>query len=385
MKQIFRYLFQTQQSYFLFGPRGTGKTTWLKANYPDAYYIDLLSTKLFISYSANPELLKEIVEGNPDKKTFIIDEVQRIPTILTIVHQLIEEKKELQFILTGSSARKLKRTGTDLLAGRALLKKCHPFIASELEAYFNLEDVLKTGLLPLVVASPNPNDVLNSYAALYIREEVQSEGLVRNIGNFSRFLEAISFSHGNILNVSEVARECSVERKTVEAYIGILEDLLLGYKLPVFTKRAKRILISHTKFYFCDCGVFRSLRPRGPLDNIYEISGQAIEGLVLQHIKAWIDYSNNNEKVYYWRTKSGVEVDFIVYGASEFTAIEVKNSDRVNSKELSGLKKFQEDYPESKLLFLYRGTEKLKKGNILVMPVEQFLMQIIPNTPLYPL
>jgi len=351
MKQIFRYLPQTNQSHFLFGPRGTGKTTWLKTNYPDAYYIDLLSTKLFVNYSSNPERLIEIVEGNPEKKVFIIEEVQRIPSILTIVHKLIEEKKELQFILTGSSARKLKRTGIDLLAGRALLKKCHPFIAAELSEQFVLENALKLGLIPLVVASTNPDEVLHSYAALYIREEVQSEGLVRNVGNFSRFLEAISFSHANILNVSEVARECSVERKTVEAYISILEDLLLGYKLPVFTKRAKRILISHSKFYFCDSGVFQSLRPKGPLDSINEISGQAIEGLVLQHLIAWIDYSNIGEKVYYWRTKSGLEVDFIIYGENEFVAIEVKNSDKVNPKELKGLKNFNEDYPEARLLF----------------------------------
>ncbi|OQY03860.1 MAG: ATPase [Bacteroidetes bacterium 4572_117] len=383
MKQVYRYLSQTNQSYFLFGPRGTGKTTWLKTNYPDAYYIDLLSTKLFITYSSNPERLTEIVEGNPEKKVFIIDEVQRIPSILTIVHQLIEEKKELQFILTGSSARKLKRTGTDLLAGRALLKKCHPFIAAELGGQFMLESALKLGMLPLVIASTKPNEVLYSYAALYIREEVQSEGLVRNIGSFSRFLEAISFSHGSILNVSEVARECSVERKTVEAYISILEDLLLGYKLPIFTKRAKRILISHSKFYFCDSGVFQSLRPKGPLDNINEISGQAIEGLVLQHLTAWIDYSNIYEKVYYWRTKSGLEVDFIIYGENEFVAIEVKNSDKVKSKELKGLKNFNEDYPEARLLFLYRGTEKIKKGNILIIPVDIFLKQLVPNKPLY--
>jgi len=173
------------------------------------------------------------------------------------------------------------------------------------------------------------------------------------------------------------------ERTTVEAYISILEDLLLGYKLPVFTKRAKRILISHSKFYFCDSGVFQSLRPKGPLDSINEISGQAIEGLVLQHLIAWIDYSNIGEKVYYWRTKSGLEVDFIIYGENEFVAIEVKNSDKVNPKELKGLKNFNEDYPEARLLFLYRGTEKLKKGNILVMPVEIFLKQLIPNKPLF--
>jgi uncharacterized protein len=383
MKQIFRYIAQTEQSYFLFGPRGTGKTTWLKMNYPDAYYIDLLSTKMFLQYSSNPDRLVEIVEGNPEKKIFILDEIQRVPSILTVVHALIEEKRGLQFILTGSSARKLKRTGTDLLAGRALLKKCHPFIAAELSEEFKLEVALKIGMLPLVVASVSPGEVLDSYAALYVREEVQSEGLVRNIGSFSRFLEAISFSHATVLNVSEVARECNIGRKTVESYISILEDLLLGYKLPVFTKRAKRILISHAKFYFCDCGIFQSIRPKGPLDSVDEISGQALEGLVLQHLIAWIDYSSSDAKVYYWRTKSGNEVDFVIYGANEFLAIEVKNSEKVNTRELKGLKAFGEDYPEATLLFLYRGKEKMKKDNIQIVPVEAFLKQIVPNKALF--
>jgi len=378
-KTFTRFLQQTTDSYFLFGPRGTGKTTWLKMNYPNALYIDFLSTNAYISYSANPERLKELIAGNEEKKAIIIDEVQRVPAILTVVHQLIEEKKNLQFILTGSSARKLKRTSVDLLAGRALLKKCHPFMACEMTDFFSLPNALQSGMLPLVVGATNSTEVLSAYVTLYLREEIQNEGLIRNIGNFARFLEAISFSHGSVLNLNEIARDCEVERKTVEGYLSILEDLMLCYRIPVFNKRAKRILISHNKFYFFDCGVFQSIRPKGVLDSPAEIDGQAVEGLVLQHLMAWNDYGGSRHKIYFWRTKSGVEIDFIVYGETEFWAIEVKNSNKIDTRELKALNAFKEDYPEAKLLFLYRGIETLKKDDIVCIPIELFLKQLTPN------
>ena len=279
-----------KHNFFLFGPRGTGKTTWLRQNYPDAIWIDLLEPDVFRSYSARPERLREIVLAYPDKKTVVVDEIQKVPELLSAIHTLIEKKLGIQFILTGSSSRKLKRTGADLLAGRVIKKTLHPFLAIELGRKFNLTNALKQGLLPLVVSAQDSNSILKTYAALYIREEVQMEGLVRNIGNFSRFLEAVSFSHGSILNTSNVARECEVERKVVEGYITILEDLLLAFHLPVFTKRAKRAVVSHPKFYSFDAGVFRSLRPSGPLDRTEEIEGCALEGLVAQHLIAWNSY-----------------------------------------------------------------------------------------------
>lgn len=300
-------------SFFLFGPRGTGKTTLLKQNYPEAIWIDLLEPDIFRSYSAHPERLREIILANPDKKTVVVDEIQKIPELLSVIHSLVEKKLNIQFILTGSSSRKIKRTGADLLAGRVIKKILHPFMAVELGEKFSLSNALRQGLLPLVVSAQDSNSVLKTYAALYIREEVQMEGLVRNIGNFSRFLEAVSFSHGSILNVSNVARDCEVERKVVEGYVTILEDLLLSFRLPIFTKRAKRAVVSHPKFYFFDAGVYRSLRPSGPLDRPEEIEGCALEGLVAQHLIAWNSYRGDKNKIYYWRTTSGSEVDFVVY------------------------------------------------------------------------
>jgi predicted AAA+ superfamily ATPase len=227
--------------------------------------------------------------------------------------------------------------------------------------------------------SPEPDRVLQSYAALYLREEVQLEGLVRNIGNFSRFLEAISFSHASLLNISDVARECQVERKVVDGYVDVLVDLLLGYRVPVFTKRAQRALIKHPKFYLFDAGVFRALRPKGPLDRSAEIEGHTLEGLVAQHLRAWVDYSGREHALYFWRTRSGNEVDFVIYGEDGLFAIEVKNGARIHPKDLRSLKSFQHDYPESKAYLLYRGKERLLKNDILCLPCEEFLSGLRPG------
>ena len=382
MEIIKRYFKGPKSSYFLFGPRGTGKTTWLKLRCKNGLFIDLLEPSVYRRFTAKPERLREIIEGNPEKKIVILDEIQKVPELLDAVHTLMEEKPELRFILTGSSARKIKQKGVNLLGGRALVRSLHPFIASELKDTFDLSKALQIGLIPLVVSAQNPEDTLNAYITLYMKEEIQTEGLVRNIGNFARFLEAISFSHGTILNISNVARECEVSRTTVQDYIQVIYDLLMAYSLPVFTKRAKRIIVQHPKFYFFDTGVFRTLRPTGILDRPEEINGQALEGLVLQHLKAWLDYSHSSYNIYYWRTKAGTEVDFIIYGEEGFWAIEVKNTQNIRGNELRPLKTFHKDYPECNPLFVYRGNEKRLIGNILCLPCETFLKNIKPNQPL---
>jgi uncharacterized protein len=208
------------------------------------------------------------------------------------------------------------------------------------------------------------------------------EGLVRNIGDFSRFLEAASFSHGSILNMTEVARDCQIGRKAVESYFSILEDLLLSFRLPVFTKRAKRHLSSHPKFYIFDAGVFRSIRPTGPLDKPQEIDGGALEGLVAQHIRAWISYSGNLADLYFWRTKSGNEVDFVIYGEKVFCALEVKNTANLRSKSVNGLAAFKEDYPEAEVCLLYRGKERIIHKKVLCLPCEEFLKKLVPGKPI---
>lgn len=381
METIDRFFDPPAKSFFLFGPRGTGKSTLVKRAFKDALYLDLLDPEVFRIYSANPERLRERLLAVPEVATVVIDEIQKIPELLGLVHSLVEQRKKWQFILTGSSARKLKRTAVDLLAGRALLCRLHPFMAAEMGRRFSLDLALSVGLLPIVIDSDSPERVLQTYAALYLREEVQMEGMVRNIGNFSRFLETVSFSHASLLNVANIARECQIERKVVEGYLSILEDLMLGYRVEIFSKRAQRALVSHSKFYLFDAGVFRSLRPRGPLDRPQEIDGQALEGLVAQHLRAWIDYSNSDFTLHFWRTRSGVEVDFIVYGSKGISAIEVKNSSRIQPQDIKGLRSFKEDYPESKVYLLYRGKERLMKDGVHCLPCGEFLQALRPGKP----
>ncbi|MFH1640667.1 MAG: ATP-binding protein [Candidatus Omnitrophota bacterium] len=375
-----RFFKLPKESFFLFGPRGTGKSTWLSTVMKDALWIDLLEPDIFRSYRARPERLRELVLANRDKRVIIVDEIQKVPDLLSVVHALVERKQGWQFILTGSSSRKLKRSGVNLLAGRVLKTTLHPFMAAELGKRFNLERALEFGMLPLVVMASEPEKVLKAYAALYVREEVQMEGLVRNIGGFSRFLEAASFSNGAVLSISNVARECEIERKVVEGYISILEDLLLSFRLPVFTKRAKRATVTHPKFYYFDTGVFRSLRPTGPLDRPEEIQGAALEGLVAQHLIAWNAYRGEKNKLYYWRTKAGTEVDFIVYGEEAFWAIEVKNASRVRKGDVNSLRAFKEEYPQCKAFLLYRGKERILREGVLCMPCKDFLMKLDPKT-----
>jgi len=374
MEAITRSFRIEHQSFFLLGPRGTGKSTFVRATFPDALYIDLLQPDVFRSLLARPERLREMVHGNPGTPTIVLDEIQKVPQLLDVVHALMEEDRRRRFVLTGSSPRKLKRDGADMLAGRALLKRMHPFVAGELGKAFSLPGALRYGMIPVVVGSPDPEATLQSYVDLYLREEIQAEGLTRNIGNFTRFLESASFSHGSTLTVSNISRECGVERKTVEGYLSILEDLLLTFRVPVFTRKAKRATVSHPKFYFFDAGLYNALRPKGPLDRPEEIGGATLEGLVAQHLLAWIDLLRPDVSLYYWRTRSGSEVDFVLYGKNIFWAIEVKNATAVHPVDLRGLKTFGEDYPQAERLLLYRGKERLLVDGIRVVPCGEYLL-----------
>lgn len=382
MSIVPRFFDPPDDHYFLFGPRGTGKSTWLRRTYDEALWLDLLAPDVERRLSARPERLRELVAGASDPRFVIVDEVQRVPEILTVVHQLIEEKLGARFVLTGSSARKLKRTGVDLLAGRAVVRHLHPFMAAELGEDFDLDQALVQGLLPVVWDSEKPSDTLSAYVGLYVKEEVQAEALVRDLGGFHRFLEAVSFSQASVLSVAEVARECQVSRSTVEGYLGVLEDLLLAFRVPVFTKRARRKVTAHPKLFFSDVGVFRSLRPAGPLDRPEEIAGAALEGLVAQHLRAWIDYSGADATLSFWRTQAGSEVDFVVYGRDAFCAIVVKHAAEVRRADLRSLRSFRDDYPEADLRLLYRGSETLEIEGIRCLPCESFLRDLRPGEPL---
>jgi predicted AAA+ superfamily ATPase len=379
MKFLPRVFHPPGDHFFLLGPRGTGKTAWCAQAYPDALRIDLLDNSVLRKYSSRPEELITTVADHADRKQIVIDEIQKLPALLDAVQLLIERKTGQQFILTGSSARKLRREGVNLLGGRAAQKYMHPYMACELGSLFDLQQALEQGLLPVVWGANEPREILQAYNGLYLREEVQQEGLVRNIGDFGRFLEVMSFAHASVLNLANIAREVQVKRKTAENYLGVLEDLLLGFRIDVFTRRAKRMLAAHPKFYYFDTGIFRANRRLGPLDSAAEVNGLALEGLVAQHLRAWCNYTGGNHQLHYWRTRSQVEVDFVVYGESGFYAVEVKNSAGVRPEDLRGLKAFGEDYPQARRYLLYRGKERLIREGVSCLPCEDFLFALKPG------
>jgi len=363
-----------KQSFFLFGPRGVGKTAWAHQQFPEALFFDLLDHQTYTQLLAAPQRLGDrIPQGH--KGWVVVDEVQRVPELLNEVHRLIESRR-LRFVLTGSSARKLRRRGVNLLAGRALTRRMHPLTALELGKDFDLKRALRWGCLPLACTSENPQDYVNSYAASYLREEVQQEGFARNISAFGRFLEAASFSQGSVLNMAAVARECAVSAKVVEDYFSILEDLLIAVRVPVFTKRAKRRLIAHPKFFYFDAGVFQAIRPRGPLDAPEQIHGAALETLFLQQARALNDYRDLGYRLHYWRTSTGDEVDFVLYGERGLRAFEVKMAHRVRPDDLRGLLRFREDFPRAKAHLLYLGNRRWHDRGVEVLPFTDCVTQL---------
>jgi uncharacterized protein len=364
------------RSFFLFGPRGTGKTTWLTQMLPNAMRFDLLDAATFGELSLRPDRLMERIRG--EKPAWVIvDEVQKLPSLLDSVQQSMTENKHLHFALTGSSARKLKRGGANLLAGRAVTREFHPFTAAELGTTYDLKHSLKYGQLPIAYLEKNPKDYLLSYVGTYLKEEVQAEALVRRFDMFTRFLQAAAFSQASLLNIGSVARELGIERKTVSGYFDLLEDLLLGARLPIFSRKAKRALTSHPKFYYFDAGVFRTIRPKGPLDTVEEIDGAALETLVFQELRATNANAQLGYELSFWRTRDGHEVDFVLYGERGLHAFEVKRSARVRSEDLVGLKMFAADYPMAKTALLYGGKDRLQIDGVDVLPFTWALPRLV--------
>lgn len=370
--------FPNNTSFFLFGPRGTGKSSLIKKRYPNSTYIDLLESSNYTKLLAQPNKLSEFLTKSPEVPA-IIDEVQRVPNILNEVHRLIENQN-FQFILTGSNARKLKATQANLLAGRAFKYRLHPLTFREVGDSIDLQKVLKFGLLPTIHdlhKDIDPQKYLESYVQIYLEEEIMQEGLTRNLANFARFLEVASFSQAQQLNVSAVARESAVSRKVAESYFQILYDLLIAYELPVFKKRAKRSLVSQNKFYFFDIGVYSTIKPKGLLDKKQNEEGILLESLVLQELLATNSNFDLQYKISYWRTPKGTEVDFVLYGEHKLIAIEVKRKTNISSKDLRGLREFKSDYPMSELFVFYGGSKELNIDGIRVLPVKKALLGLV--------
>jgi uncharacterized protein len=362
------------KSFFLLGPRGTGKTFWVKASMPNALYINLLDSEKYLALASLPKRIEEFIPPN-FTDWIIIDEIQKIPLLLNEVHRLIEEKKH-KFVLTGSSARSLRKKGVNLLAGRAIVYYLYPLTVQELGEHFDLRRSLHYGNLPAILSEPKPEAYLKAYINTYLKEEVQQEGLTRNLGSFIRFLEVASFSQGSILNMAQIARDVGVHQKIVASYFEILDDLLLAYRLPIFSKRAKRKVINHPKFYFFDAGIYSALKPKGIIDSEAELEGVALETLFLQELHAINEYYQLDYQIFYWRTQTGLEVDFVLYGSNGFYAFEIKRSNYVSKRDAKGLQHFSEEYPEAKLYLLYGGNQKYYYDNVIAQSITETLKNL---------
>jgi len=368
---IARTLSPAAGSCFLFGPRGTGKSTWVAELYRDALSVDLLKESTFTELVGHSERIESLADAK-SATTIVIDEVQKLPGLLDEVHRLIENRK-FKFVLTGSSARKLRRGAANLLAGRARTLTMHPFTPRELGKAFDLQRAIKFGMLPTVWTQTDAGPYLRGYVGTYLREEVQQEALVRNIASFNRFLEAASYSQSSVLNVVRVAADCGINRKTVENHFDLLEDLLLATRLPVFRRKATRKMTTHPKFFFFDAGVYRAVRPRGPLDADSEIDGAAIETLLFQTLRAENSNRDLGYEMYYWRTASNVEVDFVLYGERGLHAFEVTRSSIFRESDLDGLRLFCTDYPSARGHLYYGGDKHYRFGSIDVTPLAEAL------------
>jgi len=365
-----------QQSAFLWGPRKTGKSTYLKVQFPDSPVYDFLKTDLFLEFSKRPSLLREQILAKDEdaiSSPIILDEVQKIPQLLDEVHWLIENKG-LSFIMCGSSARKLKRGKANLLGGRAWRYEMFPFVSAEL-GKLDLLKALNRGLIPVHYFQDTYKKSLRAYTQDYLKEEVFDEGLTRNIPAFARFFDAMGFSHGELTNFSNIARECGVDSKTVKEYYQILKDTLLGDFIEPFKKRQNRKVITRTsKFYLFDVGVAGTITKRHVRQERGVDFGKAFEHFILMEIKAHNSYHEIDYEINFWRTKSGLEVDFILGGGE--IAIEVKGAGSIQNKDLRPLNAFIETNDPRKALVVCHEKKERIVGKVRITPWRKFLSDL---------
>jgi len=373
-KSYARLLKAPKNSFFLLGVRGVGKSTWARDQFAEAHWIDLLDEGLYHRLLADPGLFADMMRALPAGSRVVVDEVQRIPGILNEVHRFIEER-QLRFALLGSSARKLKTSGTNLLAGRALWKTMHPLVPEELGEDFDLNRVLSHGTVPLIWQSDGPGETLQSYVQLYLKEEIKSEALVRNLPGFVRFLPIAGLFHGESINVSALARDAGSARTTVAGYLEILEDTLLAWRLPAFEARLRVRERKHPKLYWVDPGIVRAVKGNfGPL--ALEERGPLLEGWIHTLLRAYGEQRRLWEHLCYWAPlqSRGVEVDFVLRRGRELVALEVKSAATFSRSQLSGLKAIGELPGVVRRVLIYTGREVLQLADgIDVWPVGKFL------------
>jgi predicted AAA+ superfamily ATPase len=355
------------------GPRGSGKSTWLRAVFPDAHVIDLLSEDTYQRLLRSPGLFADELRALPSKKWVVIDELQRLPALLNEVHRFIEEKR-LRFVLCGSSARKLKKAEVNLLAGRALFRSMHPFVPEELGDRFNLEEALRFGSLPVVWDSASKEETLAAYALLYLKEEIQAEALVRNLPGFARFLPLAALFHGQIINVTNIAREAGVARTTVAGYLDILEETLLCFRIPAYEAKLRVRERKLPKWYWCDPGMVRAMKhSTGAVSP--EERGALFEGMVAQVLRAYQGYKDLFDGIYFWApsSKSETEVDFLLTRGEDRIAIEAKSGNAFAESWCKGLRAIAHLKGLRRRIIVYpRGPVLRTEDGIDVLPFQQF-------------
>lgn len=362
------------ETYFLWGPRQTGKTTLLRATYPDAFWVDLLKADEYRRYLQAPERLREEILASLVRQV-VIDEVQKVPQLLDEVHWLVENT-DTQFVLCGSSARKVKRGAANLLGGRAVRRELHGLVGVEVGVPVDLDRLLNHGFLPRIYLSKQPRRLLAAYVGDYLKEEVAAEALVRNLPVFSAFLNVAALSDAELVNFSNIARECGVSSNTIKSYFEILEDTLLGRFLPAYSKRPKRRVVAAPKFYFADVGVVNHLARRGTLEAGGELYGKALENWVFHELTAYNAYAESFADFSYWRLASGAEVDFVVNDLA--VAIEVKSTVNATSAHLKGLRELARDHPRvgQRLLVCFEPRPRLTDDGILLLPAGEFCQRL---------
>ena len=366
------------RSFFLFGPRGTGKTTWLRKEYPNALWKNLLLDEVYLPLLGDASNLRKEVEALPDNSWVVIDEVQRIPTLLNEVHDLIARfGNRYRFALSGSSARKLKRLEVNLLAGRAIERRMFPLTSAELGSDYDLESRLAFGSLPDVSQdSEYAIDILSAYVGTYLRQEIQQEALVENLGSFNRFLKIAAIMNGESINTSGVARDAAVARSTVERYFDILEDTLIGFRLPGWQPKLKARERNSPKFYLFDTGLARAIteRLRDPLSDL-EV-GKLLETHLLHELRSAIWYQNLGGELSYWKSSGGLEIDFIWTRGDAIVAIEVKSSRKWKHGYSRALRDLKMLRPTAQCYGIYRGESVLKDGGVDIVPCLNFLSKL---------
>jgi predicted AAA+ superfamily ATPase len=372
-----RLLAKPSRSILLVGPRGTGKSTWIGSHVRGALFYDLLDSRQSLRLNRDPGILHQEAAALPRGSWVVIDEVQKAPALLNEVHRLIEERK-LKFVLSGSSARRLRRGGTNLLAGRAILTPFFPLVSREVGFKFRGLGRLRYGMLPEAFLADDPEPYLETYARVYLQEEIKAEALTRNIGAFARFLEVAARQNGQVTNVSNIARDAQVARQTVEGYFQILDDTLIGAWLPAWKLKRATKQVRHPKFYFFDPGVCRALSERLPYPPTDEESGFLLETWILAELRAYLSYSRLGYPPHYWSSHDGVEADFLVETARGFVALEVKWGTRWRGAFNRGLLRLRDELGRGRVrcLGVYTGEREADFNGVRVLPWLEFLKRL---------